>query len=62
VFRENDRWTFKGDIAGLGIPEGIKEAIGRRLNRLSEEINRIRDHRRENRRFGEVAAAARDLP
>ena len=41
VFRENDRWTFKGDIAGLGIPEGIKEAIGRRLNRLSDETNKI---------------------
>src|SRR5262249_51147595 len=41
VFREDERWTFKGGIAGLGIPAGIKEAIGRRLNRLADETNRI---------------------
>lgn len=41
IFQEGDRWTYKGDIAGLGIPEGIKEVVGRRLNRLSEETNRI---------------------
>src|SRR5262249_38633854 len=31
----------KGDIAGLGIPEGIKEVIGRRLSRLSEQTNKV---------------------
>ncbi len=41
IFQEADRWTFKGDIAALGIPEGIKEVIGRRLNRLSEETNKV---------------------
>src|SRR6185503_13661260 len=41
IFQEADRWTFKGDIAALGIPEGIKDVIGRRLNRLSEETNKV---------------------
>jgi len=41
IFQEGDRWTYKGDIAGLGIPEGIKEVIGRRLSRLSEEKNKV---------------------
>jgi class 3 adenylate cyclase len=41
IYQEGNRWTYKGDIAGLGIPEGIKEVIGRRLNRLSEETNRV---------------------
>jgi hypothetical protein len=41
IFQEGERWTFKGDIAGLGVPEGIKEVIGRRLNRLSEETNKV---------------------
>jgi len=41
IFQEENRWTYKGDIAGLGIPEGIKEVIGRRLSRLSEETNKV---------------------
>jgi predicted ATPase len=41
IFQEGDRWTFKGDIAALGIPEGIKEVIGRRLSRLSEAANKV---------------------
>jgi class 3 adenylate cyclase len=41
IFQEGDRWTYKGDITGLGIPEGIKEVIGRRLSRLSEETNKV---------------------
>jgi len=41
IFQEGDRWTFKGDIGGLGIPEGIKEVIGRRLSRLSEDANKV---------------------
>src|SRR5262249_28859992 len=30
-----------GDVAGLGIPEGVREVIGRRLGRLSDGTNRI---------------------
>jgi len=41
VFQEGDRWTYKGDIAALTIPEGIKEVIGRRLARLSEATNKV---------------------
>lgn len=41
VFREGGRWTYNGDIAGLGIPEGVKDVIGRRLGRLSEATNKV---------------------
>src|SRR5262249_47134211 len=41
IFQENDRWTYRGDVAALGIPEGIKEAIGRRLGRLPESTNKV---------------------
>ncbi|HKS90959.1 MAG TPA: AAA family ATPase, partial [Tepidiformaceae bacterium] len=35
-------WMVTGDlIAKLGIPEGIKEVIGRRLSRLSDDCNRL---------------------
>jgi tetratricopeptide (TPR) repeat protein len=40
IFQEGNRWTYRGDIAGLGIPEGIREVIGRRLDRLSEPTNK----------------------
>jgi len=41
LFREAERWTYHGEIASLGIPEGVKEAIGRRLSRLSEQTNKV---------------------
>jgi eukaryotic-like serine/threonine-protein kinase len=44
LFRdENGRWTTGGitDISELGIPEGVREVIGRRLSRLSEGCNRM---------------------
>ena len=44
LFRdENGRWTAGGitDISELGIPEGVREVIGRRLSRLSEGCNRM---------------------
>lgn len=41
VFREGERWTYQGDIAALGIPEGVKDVIGRRLGRLSEATNKV---------------------
>jgi tetratricopeptide (TPR) repeat protein len=41
LFQESGRWTYRGEIAGLGIPEGVREVIGRRLGRLSESTNRI---------------------
>lgn len=39
--RKGDRWVFEADVAGLEIPEGVKEVVGRRLARLSEATNRI---------------------
>ena len=37
---ENGRWTSDvADVAQLGIPEGVREAVGRRLARLSETAN-----------------------
>ena len=40
VFRDGERWAYRGDITSLGIPQGVKEAIGRRLSRLSESANK----------------------
>src|SRR5262249_9199629 len=40
-FQQDGRWTYRGDIAGLGIPEGVREVIGRRLGRLSDGTNRL---------------------
>ncbi len=41
LFQEGGRWTYRGAIAELGIPEGVREVIGRRLGRLSEATSRI---------------------
>ncbi len=41
LFEEGGRWTYRGPIAALGIPEGVREVIGRRLGRLSEATNRV---------------------
>src|SRR6185369_7007184 len=41
LFEEGGRWTYRGPIAQLGIPEGVREVIGRRLGRLSEATNRV---------------------
>jgi class 3 adenylate cyclase/tetratricopeptide (TPR) repeat protein len=41
AFRVGGQCNIRGDIQSLGIPEGVKEAIERRLRRLSVETNRI---------------------
>src|SRR4029077_17133604 len=41
LFYEGGRWTYRGEVAALGIPEGVREVIGRRLGRLSEAKNRV---------------------
>ncbi len=41
IFRQDGRWTSNLAVAEMGIPEGIREVIGRRLSRLSEEANRL---------------------
>ncbi len=40
LVQEGDRWTYRGDTAALAIPESVREVIGRRLARLSEEVER----------------------
>jgi class 3 adenylate cyclase len=42
IVHENGRWVGRvASIADLGIPEGVREVIGRRLSRLSERCNRM---------------------
>jgi class 3 adenylate cyclase/tetratricopeptide (TPR) repeat protein len=38
--RAEQKWAVSSDIQRLGIPEGVREAIGRRLSRLSDETNK----------------------
>ncbi len=40
LYREEGRWAAVSDIT-RDIPEGIREAIGRRLSRLSDDCNRM---------------------
>jgi DNA-binding winged helix-turn-helix (wHTH) protein/tetratricopeptide (TPR) repeat protein len=37
--REDGRWTTDRPLSELGIPEGVREVVGRRLARLSETAN-----------------------
>ena len=37
---DDGRWTTAGKVADFGIPEGVREVVGRRLSRLSESVNR----------------------
>jgi len=42
LYRRDGRWvTDTRSIAELGIPEGVRDVIGRRLSRLSETTNRV---------------------
>ncbi|MDP9237593.1 MAG: AAA family ATPase, partial [Chloroflexota bacterium] len=42
LVHENGRWVGRvASIAELGIPEGVREVIGRRLSRLSDGCNRM---------------------
>jgi len=36
---EGDRWTSDRSVGELGIPESVREVVGRRLSRLSETAN-----------------------
>ena len=39
VVREDGKYVGSG--VGVGIPEGLREVVGRRLNRLSEKTNEV---------------------
>ena len=41
VERHEGRWETTAAIEDLGIPEGIRDVIGRRLSRLSDEANEV---------------------
>ncbi len=37
---DDGQWTTSGAVAEFGIPEGVREVVGRRLSRLSDAVNR----------------------
>src|SRR5581483_1252555 len=41
IYEQDGVWTFDAHIDDLGIPEGVKEVIGRRISALSEEANHV---------------------
>lgn len=42
IYQREGRWTTdRESIEELGIPEGVREVVGRRLSRLSEGCNRV---------------------
>jgi hypothetical protein len=41
LYRSEGRWRSDYSVEELGIPEGVREVIGRRLSRLSKEANRL---------------------
>ena len=38
---EDGRWHYEPAMRDLGVPEGVRELIGRRLSRLSDDANRM---------------------
>jgi len=41
IYREKGQWTTNLSIAEMGIPEGVRQVISRRVSRLSEHANRL---------------------
>ena len=42
LYRQDGRWTTNvTSVSELGIPEGVREVVGKRLSRVSEECNRM---------------------
>jgi class 3 adenylate cyclase/tetratricopeptide (TPR) repeat protein len=41
VEQRDGRWVVTASVENLGIPEGVRDVVGRRLSRLSEEANRV---------------------
>ncbi|HEX2240644.1 MAG TPA: AAA family ATPase [Actinomycetota bacterium] len=45
LYLKDGRWVSDvADVSELGIPEGVREAIGRRLSRLAESVNEVLSH------------------
>ena len=41
IYQVEGRWTSDVSVEALGIPEGVRQVVGRRLSRLSEAANRL---------------------
>jgi len=41
IFQQDGRWTSNLSIAEMGIPEGVRQVIGRRLSHLSDQANKL---------------------
>jgi class 3 adenylate cyclase len=41
IYQQDGRWASDVSIAEMGIPEGVRQVIGRRVSRLSEAANRL---------------------
>jgi class 3 adenylate cyclase len=41
ITHDDGRWTASGGIAGLGIPDSVRDVIGRRLARLSHDARHL---------------------
>ncbi|MGH9001979.1 MAG: ATP-binding protein, partial [Acidimicrobiia bacterium] len=39
--QEGDRWTYRGELSTLGIPDSVREVIGHRISRLPEPVDRL---------------------
>lgn len=59
--QENGRWRYHGDPAQLGIPESVREVIGRRVLRLSEAAARALGYASVIGRDFELTVLARTL-
>jgi len=41
IYMRDGQWAYDGSLDQLGIPEGVREVIGRRLSRLTETTDRV---------------------
>jgi tetratricopeptide (TPR) repeat protein len=41
LVKVGDRWTYAGELSSLGIPDSIREVIGRRLSRLPGAVEEL---------------------
>ena len=62
IYRDGDRWTSDASsIEALGIPEGVREAVERRLARLDEVGYTVSSQRRRRWPRVRLRGAARDV-
>ena len=41
IEQRDGRWVVRADLGELGIPEGVRDVVGRRLSHLAESTNRL---------------------